>query len=176
MEWDAWELAFEGDPDLNVYANRRFEPRALLLGRALPVPDQAAAQNAIRNPAFQPLAEVVIEGGRAQDYAGGQVTEARWGANDAVVSTESAEPGTLFISQIWYPGWEASIDGGAWTQVLRADGTWQAVQLPAGSHQVQLRFRSSVYMIGLVIAFATLLVVILAWIFSYRNWSSVACK
>ena len=33
LEWDAWELAFEGDPDLNVYRNRRFQPRALLLGR-----------------------------------------------------------------------------------------------------------------------------------------------
>ncbi len=173
LEWDAWELAFEGDPDLNVYRNRRFESRALLLGRALPVPDQAAAQNAIRNPEFQPLVEVVIEGGQAQDYAGGQITEARWGANDAVVRTESAEPGTLFVSQIWYPGWEASVDGGPWKQVLRADGTWQAVQLPAGTHQVQLRFRSAAYMIGLAIAFVTLLLVLVVWVLSYRKQSSV---
>ena len=174
LESDAWELAFAGDPDLNVYLNRRFQPRAQVLGRAIAVPDLAAAQNAVRQPGFQPSAEVVIEGGQAQEYAAGRVTRENWGVNDAVVSTESAEPGTLLVSQVWYPGWEASIDGGPWEQVLRADGVWQAVQLSAGSHQVRLRFRSPAFILGLVIALLTLIFVVAVWGVSYRKRDAAA--
>ncbi|HEY52877.1 MAG TPA: YfhO family protein [Caldilineae bacterium] len=169
LEWDAWELAFAGDPDLNVYLNRRFQPRALLLGRAISVPDLAAAQDVVRQPDFRPLTAVVLEGGEAQEYDAGRVTRANWGVNDAVVSTESAEPGALLVSQVWYPGWEASIDGGPWRPALRADGVWQAVQLSAGSHQVRLRFRSPSFLLGLAIALLTLIVVAVVWGVSYRK-------
>jgi len=169
LDWDAWELAFEGDSDLNIYLNRRFRPRAMVLGRAFSVPDLPAAQNAVQQPGFQPAAEVVVEGGQAQEYAAGRVTRANWGVNDAVVSTESAEPGTLFVSQVWYPGWEASIDGGAWEQALRTDGAWQAVQLPAGSHQVRLRFRSTAFLLGLAVALLTLIIVAVVCGVSYRK-------
>ena len=140
-----------------------------MLGRVLPVPDLVSAQNAVQQPEFQPSAEVVVEGGQAQDNAAGRVTRANWGVNDAVVSTESAESGTLLVSQVWYPGWEASIDGGTWQPVLRANGVWQAVQLPAGSHQVQLRFRSTAFLLGLAIALLTLVIVAVVWVFSYRQ-------
>ncbi len=142
LDWEVWELAFDGDPDLNLYRNRRFQPRAHLLGRALPVPDLDAAQAAVRSPAFQPLAEVVVEGGEAQDGPGGSATVLSLRANGMWLMTDSAGAGVLLVGQVWYPGWEASIDGGAWQPVLRADGVWQAVRVLAGQHQVQLRFRS----------------------------------
>ncbi len=163
LDWDVWELAFDGDPDLNVYRNHRFLPRAHLLGRATPVPDLAAAQAAVRDPAFQPLAEVVVEGGEAQDGPGGAAVLVSQGANDLLLATDSSAPGTLLISQVWYPGWQASIDGGAWQPVLRADGVWQAVQALAGRHEVHLRFRSWSFVVGLVIAVVILLAVGGAW-------------
>ena len=173
LDWDVWELAFDGDPDLNVYLNRRYQPRALLLGRATPVPDLTAAQAAIRASGFQPLAEVVLEGGEAQAGASGSAQVVSAGTNDMVVTTESAGPGTLLVSQVWYPGWEASIDGGAWQPVLRADGALQAVQLPAGAHEVRLRFRSASYLLGLVVAGVMLVVVGVGWVLGgRRRWQS----
>jgi hypothetical protein len=163
LDWDVWELAFEGDPDLNVYLNRRFQPRAMVLGRTISVPDLASAQKAVQQPDFQPLVAVVVEGGEAQAYAAGRVTRCNWGVNDAVVSTESAEPGALLVGLVWYPGWEASIDGGPWRPTLRADGVWQAVQLSAGSHQVRLRFRSPAFVLGLALALLTLIIVAVVW-------------
>lgn len=164
LDWQVWELAFDGDPDLNLYRNQRFQPRAHLLGRATPVPDLAAAQAAVRSPAFQPLAEAALEGGEGRDGPGGSATVVLQRANEMRLMTDSSAPGVLLVSQAWYPGWEARIDGGAWQPVLRADGVWQAVQVAAGQHQVELRFRSRPFIAGLVLAVGVLLVVGGGWV------------
>ncbi|MCP4165909.1 MAG: YfhO family protein [Chloroflexi bacterium] len=170
LDWDVWELAYEGDPDLNVYLNRRFQPRAHLLGPTTPVPDLASAQAAIRAPGFAPLNEVIIEGGSEQTGSGGTAQIAHFGTNDMVVNTESAEPGTLLVAQVWYPGWQASIDGGGWQPVLRADATWQGLQVPSGQHSIELRFRPPAYLLGVIIAILTLIAVAAIWILTFvRN-------
>lgn len=164
LDWEVWELVFDGDPDLNVYRNRRFQPRAHLIGRATPVPDLATAQAAVRAPDFRPLAEVILEGGEAQDGPGGSATVVSQGANDLRLKSDSAAAGTLLIGQTWYPGWQASIDGGAWQPVLRADGVWQAVHVPAGRHELHLRFRSLPFFAGLLLAAGVMAAVAGTWV------------
>ncbi len=169
LDGAVWELAFDGDPDLNVYRSRRFQPRAHLLGNASPVASLEEAQAAIRATSFRPLDEVVVEGGAAQQGPSGTAQIRSFGVNDVLASTASAAPGTLLVAQTWYPGWEASIDGGAWQPVLRADGALQAVQLPAGAHDVHLRYRSQPLVWGLVIAALTLVAVLAAFVVSLRR-------
>ncbi len=164
LDGAVWELAFDGDPDLNVYRSRSFQPRAHLFGNARPAGSLDEAQAAIRAPEFQPLAEVVVEAGTAQQGPAGTAQVLSFGINDVLVSTESPAPGTLLVAQTWYPGWVASIDGGSWQPVLRADGALQAVQLSAGRHEVHLRFRSRPLMLGLVIAAITLAAVLVAFV------------
>lgn len=164
LDGAVWELAFDGDPDLNVYRSRSFQPRAHLYGNALPAATLAEAQVAIRALEFKPLTEVVVEAGTAQQGPAGTAQMLSFGINDVVVSTESPVPGTLLVAQTWYPGWEASIDGGTWQPVLRADGALQAVQLTAGRHEVHLRFRSRPLVWGLVIASITLAAVLVAFV------------
>lgn len=169
LDWDVWELAFDADPVLNLYLNRRFQPRTFLLGRASVVPDLPAAQAAIGAAAFQPLVEAVLEGGEQQNGSGGSAQVVSSSANSLAIRTDSAAPGTLLISQTWYPGWQASIDDGPWQPVLRANAALQAVQLPAGVHDVQLRFRSTRYTLGLIIAGITLLIVLGLWLRAGRQ-------
>jgi len=157
LDWDVWELAFDGDPDLNVYRNRRFQPRVHLLGNTRLAPDGEAALAMLHDPAFQPLSEVILEGGEKMAGPGGVATISQWGANSVAVETTSNAPGVLLMTQAWHPGWQASVDAGPWQPVLRADGAFQAVPLPAGDHQVALRFHSPRQTLGLIIALLTLL-------------------
>ena len=46
----------------------------------------------------------------------------------------------LVLSQIYYPGWQASLDGRA-VQIRRVNGVQQGVLVPPGAHQLELRFR-----------------------------------
>jgi uncharacterized membrane protein YfhO len=169
LDWDVWELAFEGDPDLNVYRNRNFQPRVHLMGTTRIVPDQEAAFATLHDPTFQPLTEVILEDGEALTGPGGAASITSWGVNDVWVDTSSEAPGVLLMAQTWYPGWQARVDGGDWQPVLRADAAFQAVPVPAGQHTVELRFRSPRQTWGIVIALLTLVIVVVLMIFDGRT-------
>lgn len=63
----------------------------------------------------------------------------------------------LVVSENWYPGWYALIDGRA-APVARADYTFIGVPLPTGARRVQLLFDDPVYARGKLITTMALLV------------------
>ncbi len=171
LDWDVWELAFDGDPDLNVYENRHFQPRVHLLGQTRIVPNQEAAFAALRDPAFQPLSEVILEAGQPLKGPGGTAEVSAWKMNYVRVRTDSDDESVLLVAQTWYPGWQARVDDGPWQPVLRADGAFQAVLTPAGDHTIELRFRAPRQTWGLILSILTTFVALwgIFWRWSRRR-------
>jgi len=99
------------------------------------------------------------------------------GENDAIELTSytpnelryrysASEPRLAVFSEIYYPdGWKASVDG-ADVDVLRADWTLRAALLPAGDHELVMRFAPQSYKTGASVSRASsitlLLLVLLA--------------
>ncbi len=54
------------------------------------------------------------------------------------VSTQVAKP--IVISNIFYPGWKAKIDGKD-AKIFKVNSIFQAVMVPAGSHILELKYR-----------------------------------
>jgi uncharacterized membrane protein YfhO len=67
----------------------------------------------------------------------------------------------LVLSDNWYPGWQATLDGRP-IEVLRADAAIRAVAIPAGSHRVEMRYRPSGLFWAATLSLVTLAVVLLA--------------
>lgn len=60
--------------------------------------------------------------------------------NELVYKTSNSQPGLAVFSEVYYPdGWQVSIDGKA-VDLLRADYILRALPIPAGNHQVVMRF------------------------------------
>jgi hypothetical protein len=79
----------------------------------------------------------------------------------AEVTTNSA--GLLVVTDLFYPGWIAE-EGGRRLDMLRADGLFRAVALPAGTHRVTFRYRPrSVYAGAAVSGAALLAILVLAF-------------
>ncbi|HEX2171845.1 MAG TPA: YfhO family protein, partial [Dehalococcoidia bacterium] len=133
----------------------------------------------LRSPDFDPRAMVLLEaggtdptasaagavgGGRARDAAGVAVVQVTSDPNELVVSTSGDEPAYLFVSEVFYPGWQATVDGGP-TEILRANFLFRAVALPAGSHEVRFVFRPLPFYVGAAISGLTLvaLIALAAW-------------
>jgi len=49
-------------------------------------------------------------------------------------------PAMVVVSEAWFPGWHATVDGRA-APVVRVDGIVQGVPVTAGHHSVELRYR-----------------------------------
>ena len=57
------------------------------------------------------------------------------------------------------PGWSARVDAEA-TPVERANAIFIGVEVPAGSHRVEFRFRPTVALVGILLTMATALALI----------------
>jgi hypothetical protein len=77
-----------------------------------------------------------------------------------VLHTTSSASAILSISQVYYPGWTATLDGQP-TTILRADTALMALGVPGGNHTIQLVYRPLSYIIGAAISLTTLILVAL---------------
>jgi hypothetical protein len=73
------------------------------------------------------------------------------------VSFHSKQDGNGFVllNEINYPGWEGTVDGHP-TEIFRGDGIFRVVFLPAGSHDLEFRFRPRYFALGAAISLITL--------------------
>jgi hypothetical protein len=93
--------------------------------------------------AVDPVSTLVVEdAGADQDGAGfsGSVRIARSRADDLAVETDSNQASYLSVTGAFAPGWRGYVDGVP-VPVIRANGVFRAVRVPAGRHTVELRYR-----------------------------------
>jgi uncharacterized membrane protein YfhO len=68
-----------------------------------------------------------------------------------IVDLELPAPAWLVLTDAWYPGWEATLDGEP-AALHRADVLFRAVYVPAGSHRVRLVFEPASWRAGAAIS------------------------
>lgn len=76
-------------------------------------------------------------------------------ANQIGLRVRSSLDGFVLLNEIYYPGWEARLDGQL-AEILRADGIFRALAVPAGSHRIELRFRPPYFALGAAVSLITL--------------------
>jgi hypothetical protein len=147
---------FNGDPQIDVYLNTKALPRALLIDRAQIVHSGEEAWQAIHAADFDPSKEVVIEGGEevsgAVHQSDGRALAFAAQANDhveLVARTES--PAYLVMSDVFYPGWSATIDDQP-TTLYPANFAFRAVLVPPGEHHVTFVFNPTTWRAGVIIS------------------------
>ena len=135
------------ESEVKVYRVGDPYPRAWLVHQVVTAGD-AEALVLLDDEAFDPRAVAVLpleaEAPALGDAAGAaeavQVVEARPGR--LVLDVSAAADGLLVVSQPFYPGWQARVDGQR-QAVQQADFLLQGVSLKAGSHRVELDYRPS---------------------------------
>jgi hypothetical protein len=81
---------------------------------------------------------------------------------EIVAELTTATPGLLVVTDLHYPGWTAEAEGRR-LPILRADGWFRAVALPAGTHKVVFRYRPLSVYVGAGVSAAVLLAMLFLW-------------
>jgi hypothetical protein len=139
------------DPRLAVYENPHPLPRAFVVYRAEVLPDDAAQARALAR--LDPRRTVLLDRppepppvGDARPLLPARLVHAD--RHHLTLEAELPAPGVLVVSETWYPGWSAAVDGKP-APLLRADYAFRGVALPAGRHTVEMRFFSRPTAVGL---------------------------
>ncbi len=162
---ETFRPVFLQDPRVDIYENAQALPRAFVVYDAQVVDGRAAALAAITTPGFDPARTVVLERSQGDIPASAapspqpSFTPAeleQTGPGRLRVRVQAARPGWLVLSEVWYRGWHARVDGQA-APVRRANWLFRAVPVDTGEHIVELWFAPATFVAGAAISVASLL-------------------
>ena len=94
--------------------------------------------------------------GRVSTTEAGRCDLVSWDLNTLRLKTAAKAPAILVLSEGWYPGWRATVDGKD-APLYRAQVTLRGVAVPAGEHEVVFRFQPRSLRVGGLITGASLL-------------------
>ncbi len=161
----AYKLVHSGD--VKIYENLEVLPRAFGLYQAVVASGDEDALALLRSPATDPAGEVILtEASPLEALAPGPDTRPAvrflaYEPEQVRLEAQFDRPGYLVLTDAYYPGWEAEVDGQP-APILRTDIYFRAVALEAGQHQVVFRYRPASVRLGLAISGAAVLAALLA--------------
>lgn len=157
----------------------QYMPRAVLVHDAIISPRMEDHLAYLRDPQFNPVKTVLLEKGApmlAQDfkaeeksaYANEMVNIDNYKPNRIELTSQSPGDAYLLLSELYYPGWKAYVDGKK-VNILRADYLLRAVHLPAGRHSISFVYKPMSFYKGSVLSLFTLLILPFFTFMYYRK-------
>jgi hypothetical protein len=135
------ELAKSQD-GITVFGNPAAVPRFRFARRLLPARDLAAAKALLLDPAnFDPARDAIVEGLAAPEtLAAGRILRQETRNNALAWSVETQGRAFLVITDTWFPGWTAEVDGRP-APIAIVNGCVRGVFVEAaGPHEIRMRF------------------------------------
>jgi len=136
-------------------------PRARMVFHAEVVEEGEQVLRRLAAPGHDPRSKAILDRPLVPPLAGegqGQARITEYGTARVVVETEASARGLLVLSDAYYPGWTATVDG-VGEPILRADHHLRGVVLPPGKHRVVFDFDPIENRIGAGISLLTAIAV-----------------
>jgi len=115
----------------------------------------AAEAPIYENPAALPRAYLTREGEERLPMARSQVTFARDDANAVTLVAEGSQPGVLVLTDSYYPGWRAWVDGRP-VEIRLVNRAFRGIAVSSGRHNVELRYEPASFRVGLFVSLTAL--------------------
>jgi hypothetical protein len=153
-----YPLVWQGE-GLYIYENKEVLPRAFVVYSSRIMTDEETEAE-IRSDTFDPREFVILAQGRQLNGNDASIKSANiteYGANRLRIKVENKKPGYLVISDTYYPGWKAFVDGREET-IERAYYSLRAVYLDAGEHEIVMKYEPISYVLGKRLSLGSLLI------------------
>ncbi len=139
--------------DVKIYENLDLLPRAYLVHNTLAVADLDSALDLVAQNKVTPDT-AVLEGSlalRGHSQPGDQAEIIAYAPERVEIRTVSAQEALLVLSDSFYPGWQATVDGDP-APILPVNGLVRGVPVPAGAHTVVFVYRPQSWRTGLILS------------------------
>ncbi|MDD5686302.1 MAG: YfhO family protein [Elusimicrobia bacterium] len=133
-------------PAIKIYENKLFMEKAFF------VKDMVLSSEVIEqmfNKDFNPAQAVVLEETtRKYHYTGkGNVSVKKYLDGEVEIEVTSDNGGFLVLTDSFYPGWKAFIDGQE-TKIYKADYIFRAVEVPPDRHLIRFAYKPYYFIVG----------------------------
>jgi len=171
----AWSLVF-ADQHVAMYRNPDPLERAYFVAQVQALADPQVILSIIRQPGFDPTQLALVETGLNAEAAKqlsststATVFVERMSPNELLLHTQATSERFLVLSEMWFPGWYAEVNGRE-LPIYRTNYLFRGLVVPAGEHTIRMYYRPTSALIGLGISATTVGVLGLAlWIVRRRR-------
>ncbi len=155
---------FTNNPYLDIHLNTRALPRAWLVYQSKTVTHIREAHTIILDPNFEPERVATVEDGPTLSSQGtGTIEVLAYGPNVAKFRVQTSEQALFVLSDFLYPGWKGQLDGKP-ASIYRTNGIFRGMIVPAGTHELTMRFQPPSFRLGLGLAgMAGLVIIATVW-------------
>ena len=165
------EKTFWEDANWAVKTNLDSLPRAYIVSNFEILTDQKLILERLFDKTFDYRKRVILEekpGLQLKDseLSNEKVSIKQYRENIVSITTSTTANGLLVLSDNYYPGWKAYVDGKQ-TQIYRANYTFRSIFLPKGRHSIIFEYQPQSLKTGIIISLVSL--TILAIIYFARN-------
>jgi hypothetical protein len=146
-------------------------PRAFVVPRYRLASNGQESLRILADASFDPAREAILfdrPGFQGDDRVHGEATIILDRTNEIELRVNSTGPALLVLSDTFYKGWEAEIDGKS-VAIVRANHSMRGVEIPPGNHAVRFAFRPRSVLIGFLLSAACLLGITAALVWTHRR-------
>lgn len=177
FDWSAWgDISIYGknkneyqyklvyDKEIKIVENLDVFPRAFIVHAFTQIKNEKSILEALKNDRFDLRNKIIIEDNVPADVQskllsakdGGSVADiVKYGSQKVEIAADMKSPGFLILSDTYYPGWVAYVDGQK-TKIYAADYILRAVFLEKGTHKVDFAYEPASFKLGVLISMGTL--------------------
>ena len=163
---DVWQPAGNAN-GVNIFERSDALPRAFLVYDVIGVPDLESALAVLSDSQhdWRTTAVVEVAPGTSCDLTEPQSPAAvditSYAADEVRLTVNTETSGWLVLSDQYYPGWQAAIDGRL-APIQITNAALRGVCVPAGTHEIVFAFRPALYPAGAALSLLGLLLVAVA--------------
>ena len=168
---EASEEVFAGQSGLKVYRNAAAFPRAWAVHKLVQARDAGEANLVMMEhlPEMRYQAVMLAQPPALDDCAGNDSVEVVQHSGGWVsIRANLACPGMVILSDTYFPGWEARVDGKS-AAIYEVNAAMRGVLAPAGIHSVTMRFRPASAIWGAWLTLAGILGAVGVWLTGKRR-------
>jgi hypothetical protein len=151
-----------------VYENPDAYPRAWVVHQVAVEPSHEAVLRRLEQPGADLHTIAVLETPLPQPPGppgtNDSVRFRSYEADRMAMDVSTGSPGLLVLSEIYYPGWFATVNGNA-AKIYQVDGALRGIAVSAGQNRVEVAYAPSSFRVGAVLSLLTLACVLAAWVY-----------
>ncbi len=168
---DYFDLIYK-DERYKIFENKKAYPRAFLVGEYKAINNPQKILDAMFSKDFDLEKSVVVEEDPGiEKYGGniGTVSVLKYTPNEIEFKVNASRSAILFLSDNYYPGWKAEVDGKK-TEILRADFTFRAIAVSRGKHTVKFVYDPQSFKLGVYSALLGFILIVFSIVKRRRNF------
>ena len=167
---DRFVLIYE-DEKYRIFENKDSYPRAFVVGEYKVINESNKIIETMFNNNFDLKKEIILEKDPSTNQTKdirGDVKIIKYSPNLIEMEVAIDKNAILFLSDNYYPGWNATVDNKK-SEILRADYTFRAVVVPSGKHTVEFVYDPQSFNIGIYSFLGGIILIVLLTVKLRRN-------